>query len=1368
MSTVVTGAVSAKEARNFEMKLKLQGTRTIAWPQPKVSASGFRTIEIVVGNDEGDLALEVAVAEWTGSGEPVRKSFQNVYKDRLGNAINPLVVVAYSESQAWLFGPNPDAAIVGPLGVDHAQRILQSALNETTGLNARRSLNQTYEAIAATSSGGADSESLCGVGNSGLFATHELRHGVRNRPDWKSACEKSKELMALRKIELIKKLGYSLEDVGGHASLLKSGGENSRAVAVILHDTETFDGQSNRFAVSPVAFGLQVAEKREVSWLIVLRKDAIRLYPSRLDLGVGRKGLAETYFELNLSVADDSTAGFLSLIFSSDALAENGSCFEILKSSAQYAVGLSERLRDNVYGGIVPNLSLSVAAQLPKLGIKMDRDGLNLAYQITLRIFFRMLFQAYADDRKLLPYGENDDYTKNAIKSFAKRFVEENEMEIDEDGTTYWDDLVQVWHAIDTGSKRFGIPAYNGGLFSSDEELQPEGALIERLRITDDVMGPVLKALLIDTSDDGTVGPIDFRSLSVREFGTIYEGLLESNLGLADADLVLDENDTWVPAKKTDKLEPGRSAKKGTVYFHDTSGARKGTGSYFTPSFVVEHLLDRSLDPALDSHLDRVKALLDSGDQVGAADLFFDFKVADLAMGSAHFLTAAIDHIEQRMAGFLDSHAIPGVTNELRRLEEAAREKLGENTSVPEPSSLLRRQIARRCIYGLDINPVAVELARVSIWIHTFVRGLPMSSLDHTLVCGNSLTGIGTVDEALDVLVPGRESGQPTFFDAAIEDALLKSRDVLIEVGKSAELDSKESKASSRASKKAYKDAEQAKLLFDAAVLTRIGHSGLVAGSDAAKIAKLAANDEAQKVLAPLQPAHMPLLFPEVFLREDGGFDVLIGNPPWEKLKVEEHQWWWSRFPGLRGFAVAQRTKEIAQLKKLRPDLNAEYERDIEVANEARQVLASGPYPNIGAGDIDLYKAFAWRNWRLIRPNGTTALVLPRGAMSGSGTQTWRREILDLGSFENVVFVVNNTGWLFENIHASTSIALAIIKKTREKIQTAKWSGPFYSMSEFIAGRNDLAEVNVDELIGWSSTATFPYLLDGSAAEIFRKMRESAPFSSTQGFEFRPATELHATQDKSLFNTNLSSARGDLPILTGSSFNIWSPDFGPPYAFGSARTRQHALEKISNSSVQSRSPFYGLQIHGPEDLPMNKARIAFRDVTSPTNSRTMLCCLIPPENALIHPAPYLVRRSGDECDEAFLLGILSSRIFDWYTRRVVELHMTFELLERMPIPRPTKENRLRARVVEISGSLAAVDKRFSKWAKAVGVPVGSVKTPAQQEELEIELDALVAHLYGLSRKHVEHIYKTFHRGWDYAPRLARVLEYFDKIEKSEK
>jgi hypothetical protein len=160
----------------------------------------------------------------------------------------------------------------------------------------------------------------------------------------------------------------------------------------------------------------------------------------------------------------------------------------------------------------------------------------------------------------------------------------------------------------------------------------------------------------------------------------------------------------------------------------------------------------------------------------------------------------------------------------------------------------------------------------------------------------------------------------------------------------------------------------------------------------------------------------------------------------------------------------------------------------------------------------------------------------------------------------------------------------------------------------------------------------------------------------------------------------------------------------------------------------------------------------------------MIPCLLPPGCIVIEKAPFLGRRSGSESDEAYVLGVLSSLIFDWYARRMVELAMAFEVLAPMPLPRPPQTIWARQRIVVIAGRLAARDERFADWARAVGVPTGSVKTPVEKAELEAELDALVASLYDLSRDQVEHLFATFHRGWDYKPRLSKVLGYFDAIE----
>ena len=1336
------------------MTIVLTSAKRIDWARPEGCPAGFEPEFVVVGNsDAGGMALEVAVSKWNKNEPPTREALTRLHTLRVNKRAQPVVLVIETSSGAIVFGPNNASAPLGPLPVEQSQRVIQAALDEPTVIAARARLAGLVQSI--------DSTAMPGVKNSGLFANHELRVGVPARVDWRAACERSAVMLSSKGPQLIEKLGFKVGRVGAHAMLLSGKGPHPQAIAVMLDEREAFDSDSPRFAMSPVAHGLRMAEKQGVPWLIMLRGTQLRLYPARIEFGVGRKGLAETFFEVDLPQLTRDNAGYIDLIFSAAALEENGTAYEILKSSTQYAVELGERLRDKVYEEIIPDLALAIADALIERDYEMDAEGLDLAYQLTLRVFFRMLFQVYAEDRKLLPYGENTKYDRNAIKTMAKDFVENPDQEFDEDSTSLWDDLAQVWRVIDSGDRAWGVPAYNGGLFASDKEINEHGYILKDVHISNAVMGPVLKALLLDEADDGETGQIDFRSLSVREFGTIYEGLLESSLGLAEVDLTLDDKGTWIPAKKKDEVY----AYAGQVYFHNTSGQRKGTGSYFTPSFVVEHLLERSLDPALDAHLEKVKSLLAKQDHAGAGELFFDFRVADLAMGSGHFLTSAIDHIEQRMAAFLaeDGNVIPGVTAELQKLEKAAIEALGPDAPEPERSSLLRRQIARRCIYGLDINPIAVELARVSIWIHTFVRGLPMSSLDHNLVCANSLTGIGSVEEALDVLVPGRK-GQPSFFDAPIEEALESAKTVLVDTSLLAESTKEESRAASRASRKALKEAETAKLLFDAAVLTRIGRSDLVGGTTPNSIARMASSENVQAELVPLKLAHMPVLFPEVFLREGAGFDVLVGNPPWEKLKVEEHQWWGFRFTGLRSLPMAERTRKIKELRRARPDMVTEYEKDVELSDAARNVISAGPYPGIGAGDIDLYKAFAWRNWLLIRENGRIGLVMPRGALNGSGTQKWRREIFENGVFENVVVGTNSRGWMFSTIHQQISIGLIVVRKTKENLSVS-FAGSFHSREEFDAGRDNLVIVNRDEFMSWTGTASFPLLPDIVAGEVFAQMRRHPAFSTGIGFEFRPNRELDATQDSNLFSTNLSEPVGEVPVLTGSSFNLWAPDFSEPYAYGTQKTVTHILQKTLKSASQARSVFNDLKIVGEQDLPLRSPRIAFRDVTRATDTRTMLCCLLPPGIVLVHPAPYLVRRSGDEKDEAFVLGVLSSRIFDWYSRRIVELHMTFELLERMPIPRPPKDDICRLRIVEIAGSLAAIDERYTDWAEAVGVKVGSVKTDGEKDSLIAENDALVAHTYGLTRTQLEHVFKTFHRGWDYAPRLEKVLSFYDKLPK---
>lgn len=1309
--------------------------------------SGVTPQFVHIGNDPSNMALEIACVDVSSS--PTRDSLKKIYSERHGNALFPLVVVASSQTTSWILGPNPESPTL-ELQRDQAQRILQEALNEPNQFAAIQRLAQLRQALQSTDE--------IGLSNAGLFANHHLKVNVPQSPSWGQACERSRALLPARGRDLIQRLGFIESRAGTEASVLKTNAnDRGRAVAILLNEDEQFDALSHRFNLTPIAYGLSVAAKSDVPWLIVLRGSQIRLYPAKDGVGVGQRSQAETYFELDLSLLPDEKVGMLDLIFSATALAVGGSVEELLKGSARFAADLGTRLRNRIYEHVVPDLARGVAGQLPSLGLSVNSENLELAYRLTLRILFRLLFQAYAEDRGLLPYDRNERYTANALKTLVIRdLLPNSEGNFDSASTALWDDLQQVWKVIDGGDSAWNIPAYNGGLFGRDPQRHGEGALISRLSLTNDVMGPALSAMLIDIGSEGVPGPVDFGTLSVREFGTIYEGLLESSLSLADSDLTLDSSGAWVPASNGDEV----FAAAGTPYFHNASGERKATGSYFTPSVIVEHLLDKALEPALEQHLDKVSLLLGAGKEADAADTFFDFRVADLAMGSAHFLVAAVDRIETAFRNYLVEHPIPRVRAELARLGEAARTALGSDAEFIgdiDDALLLRRQIARRCIYGIDINEMAVELARLALWIHTFVPGLPMSSLDHGLVCANSLTGIGSIDEALDALDPNAKGD--TLFTADIRASLNEAAKFLREAADSDELNKQEIAEARELSLKAKEAAEPIKHVFDAAVAARLKMEQVSPGTyfTVESIVEDGKQDVVIERMMSLQPAHMPYLFPEVFQRENGGFDVLLGNPPWEKVKIEEHQWWSLKLPGLRGMPMAKRDLALSDFKASRPDLVSDYLNEISSVDAMRTVLINGPYPGLGSGgDADLYQAFAWRNWQLSRKAGFLGLLLPRGAHTGSGLRPWRNEILELGTFTDVTFATNTNNWMFENVHGQYTVGMTAIHKQHSGY--VYFCGPVYNLSEFQNLNNAIAKIATDEFRSWSNTDAFPLIPDSLAAQIFSQMRKFPAFGlAEQDWEFRPYTELHATNDRKLFDTNLENNKDKIPVIAGASFNIWNINAGDPYGYAEPeQLKQHLTKKISNANKLQRSAFFGMLQQNPGKLPIDSARIAFRDVTNGTNTRTFICCLIPKETTSTHKSPLLIRRGGNQKTEAFLLGILCSIPFDWYMRRWVELHASYELLNATPIPRPQEDNPLRKRVTFLAGSLAASDERFNEWAEEVGVEVASLSSETKFDYI-CELDALSAMLYGLGETEIQHIFKTFHKGVFDQNRLEKVL-----------
>lgn len=1321
---------------------------------------------------QGTSALEVAIVNVRQN--PTKTLLQSVWNDRHGGRAAPVLVVAIYGEKVAICGPvGPDPNFYEDLEIPHAEQLCRLALQEGDRHSAIRFLQTTLPEITT---------SIPGIRNMGLLATHELETGVPLRQDWQQASQQGRRAISAGGGRgLLRALGFEIEEANDSASILVAADRNI-AVALFLDQSEAVDIPSERFSnLTPIAYALARADKYRLPYVVVSIGRVLRLYPVEAGVGVGQRGRTETFVQINLDLLPPELAGYAWLLFSADALAPDGTFEDILKDSQTYATDLGTRLRERIYDDVVPQLAQSLA-QARRLQ-NPTKEQLAQTYQMALTVLFRLLFIAYAEDKELLPYKTNSLYQTRSLKQKALELLAlENQNRPFDDSPSLWQEIQLLFDAIDQGKREWGIPPYNGGLFSSQESDTPIGAALKQVTLGNPQFGHPLKALLLEDTPDGVRGPVDFRSLSVREFGTIYEGLLQSELSIAQTDLTLDNEGLYVPTTDPERIK----IHVGEIYLHNASGARKSTGSYYTKIFAVEHLLDHALEPALDEHLAR----LDSLDDRAAGEDFFDFRVADISMGSGHFLVTAIDRIERRFSTYLAERQLTEVTDELSRLRTRATEVMRDYGSEIEieDTLLLRRQIARRCIYGVDLNPTAVELARLSIWIHTFVPGLPLSLLDYNLVVGNSLVGIATLQEALDLA-----AGEYPLFTSTAKTLLGDAEAALNRLGRLTDADA----AEIAFAKQAYQEAREAlnptAALFDILTASRLnvairqqineGRATLWVNT-LPDLPNSTEHQIALEALKAIPPFHFPIAFPQVFLRERPGFDVILGNPPWEEATVEEDRFWVRYVPGLQGLAQGEQERLKTDWREKRPDLVVAYRRELAEAALLRKMLTSklpkppntprdepekSLFPGMGTGDPDVYKAFVWRFWGLVnQPTGRVGVVVPRSVFSVKGSTEFRQTIFQEGCIHDLTTLVNNRHWIFDDVHPQYTIALFSMQKTRpDETTQLPLRGPYNSLAAFKVGMSkNPVRFPVSQVFDWTDTAALPLLPSEQSGEVFAQIRKapSLGLDDKTSWRARPYTELHATNDKRFMDFSPDRPEGFWAIYKGASFDIWQPDTSEYYAWGNPSEIIKELQTSRERNIgRSRSPFSEFQPDWAMDettLPCLHPRVAFRDVSRATDSRTVRAALIPPKVFITNKGPFLLWSRGDERDQAYLLGVLCSIPLDWYARRFVEVSLNYHIFNTFPVPRPSRDNPLWQRTVELAGRLACPDERFADWAASVGVDYGRLDANTQ-EDMIAELDAVVAHLYGLDEGLLRHIFETFHVGWDYSTRLAAVLKHYN-------
>ncbi len=1093
--------------------------------QPR-AGYGFQPVGLFLGR--GANAIEVAAAR--SSGRPNRSALLEAWKSRRGGRAAPvLLVVVYAGDAALCGAAGEEPPVHVDLDAGLVERLCREALEQPDRHAALRFLSQALPSLETA---------LPGLNNEGLLALHELKTGVPGRAGWEAAGKRASAALGKRDDELLKALGFRIERIDNLTSLLRAG-DRRTALAVMLRESESPEAGSDRFnSLSPVSYALKKADDENLPWVVVTQGNRLRVYATATDAGVGRRGRTETWFECQPSLLTDDQLAYLWLLCSAEALAPNGSLHQILEDSRRFAGDLAERLRERIYDNVVPGLAQGIAAAR---GIdRPTSEDLARTYEMALTVLFRLLFIAYAEDRDLLPYRSNDAYRRRSLKTKAQELAGHvaGGTPVAE-GDAHWKEAVLLWQAVAAGNPEWGVPAYDGGLFSDDPGVSAAGADLAEITLPNETFETALRRLLVIETPEGEPGPVDFRSLGVREFGTVYEGLLESELALADTDLALDRKGSYAPVRDKQRV----AVSHGEVYLHNRSGARKSSGSYYTRPFAVNHLLDGALEPALDEHFAR----LDSMEDVDAADAFFDFRVADIAMGSGHFLIGAIDRIEKRMADWLAGRSLPGVRRALASLREAARADLGDASRGLgiEDSQLLRRLIARRCIYGVDLNGLSVQFARLAVWIHTFVPGLPLSFLDHNLVRGNALIGVGSIDEIAGKF---REVSDTLF--AGDPDALLgaakKPLQRLANINDATLDDIVAARQANREARRAVSGTEDLCNLIAAQPVSddpRVTGFPIEEWEQRSRYPETRAEvDAAKQALEGTQALHFPVAFPEVFLRDRPGFDVILGNPPWQEATVEEHAFWARHFPGLRGLAQRKQETEKARLRVERPDLAAAYEIERKEMDRVRKVLVGGSYPGMGTGDPDLYKAFCWRFWHLTAAGGRIGVVLPRSALAAKGSTKFRRTMFGQSRSVDVTMLLNRGGWVFGDAEHRYTIGLVCLARGAPAGGSIRLRGPYASKAAFDEGiETPATSFDQKDVLGWNDTASLPLLPDPNSVSVFAQIRKAPRLDLNVpeagggvAWRARPDREMDATQQKA-FMTFDGPRENGAPVRTASS-----------------------------------------------------------------------------------------------------------------------------------------------------------------------------------------------------------------------------------------
>ena len=1193
--------------------------------------------------------------------------------------------------------------------------------------------------------------------------------------------------------------------------------EESKRFGLPLDARDPESGNRSRTPHGQILRYLSTAETEtdgDLHWGFLTNGGVWRLYDYRA------RPRATAYYEADLGAllesGDADRLRVFHLLFRRDSFVlRKGAVATFLDTALaegrRYEEQVAKDLSSVVFDEVFPRL----------VGAMADASGASLAdvRQAALIFLYRLLFVLYAEDRGLLPVNDSryDDYglRKGVRDNVAQRTRQDDAFSAV--ATLYYDRLMTLFRLIDRGDASIGLPPYNGGLFAEDA-----APLLANVRLSDEDMAPIMYDLS-HTESNGERRFVNYRDMSVQQLGSIYERLLER--------------------------EPVRD-EDGSIVIRPNSYARKDSGSFFTPQELVDLIVDRTLKPLAEERLaafetrsgelkddrrpkpERLADLL----KLDPAEAALDLKVLDPAMGSGHFLVTAVDFLSDYIAELVEYvPAVPEwaggeyespVVQRVAAIREDIFRRAAESDWVIDESlltdqAIIRRMVLKRCIYGVDKNPLTVELAKVSLWLHSFTVGAPLSFLDHHLRCGDSLIGM-RVNGSMEEL--RRLSG--LFASSAIQHAENATAGMqLIEEMSDADV------AEVRESASLFREVEDTtgpmrglldflcglrwltagtkrtdRAEFELPLVQFLEQNsqnaydllafgpGAVDGASPGSVEDSEADVEAiwsdARAVADREGfLHWEVAFPGVWrgwenVRPRGGFDAVIGNPPWDRIKLQEVEWFATRAPELAlAPTAAARREGIRRLRNQGAPLADEFDEAKERADRLGQVVRkSGDYPLLGGGDINLYSLFVERAMSLVKPDGIVGLLTPSGIYADKTAARFFRSVSTTGrvgglfDFENRRLGAKLPPFFPDVDGRFKFCALVFGGEARRFDETmcAFFLNDISAVNDpercFPLAPDDFARVN-------PNTGTAPVFRSRRDAEITRGIYERHPVlvkhlkkGKRRVWPVRYATMFHMTNDSRLFKTAEQLESDGFYPVEGNRWKRGEELYLPLYQGRMIWHFDHRANSVRINPESTHNPYLSEEVTAtqhanPNFRPQTQYwvpsedvdallsaddgyALAFRDITNPTNERTLVASLVP-WAGYGNTLPILLGLDG--LNSAFLVANFGSMCTDYVARKKAQgTHLNWFIVEQLPVIAPGDYDRrfgeatARELVRDHVLRLTYTAHDMAPFARDLGYD-GPPFTWDEEERrhLRARLDALHFHLYGLNRQDADYVLSTF-------------------------